>query len=70
MMPFPFDGLPTGLAEYLDEAVAIGTLAAAPRVDELLHLDLVRDAYAELAAREALGSELARVQDLARRLGY
>lgn len=69
-MPFPFDGLPTGLDQYLEEAVSLGTLDSAPDVEQLCKLDVTRAAYAELSTRDDVREDLERARVLASRMGY
>jgi NitT/TauT family transport system substrate-binding protein len=69
-MPFPYDGLPTGIEQYLHEAVSLGVLEEAPPVEELCRLDLARAAFAELSQRDELQADLQRAKDVRARLGY
>jgi hypothetical protein len=69
-MPFPIDGLPTGLEQYFQESVALGTLDAVPDVAQLCKLELSRAAFAELSARDDVREDLERARALAARLGY
>ncbi len=69
-LPFPFNGLPTALGEYLQEAVEVGVLEEMPDVERLCDLSLVRQGFAELAARADLQPELGQVKQVVERLGY
>jgi ABC-type nitrate/sulfonate/bicarbonate transport system substrate-binding protein len=70
MMPFPIDGLPTGLDRYLDEAVTIGVLEKSIPAESLLALEPARAAFAELNAREDVRPDLERAREVSGRLGY
>lgn len=70
MMPFPIDGLPTGLEQYLEEAAVLGNVDGHVDVTSIARLDLAREAFAELAGREELRSDLERARQLVSRLGY
>lgn len=70
MMPFPFDGIPTGLEQYLDEQVYTGRLGSKVKADDLVRLDVAREAFAELSSREDLRSDLARAKQVAAKYGY
>ncbi|MBV8086658.1 MAG: ABC transporter substrate-binding protein [Chloroflexi bacterium] len=70
MMPFPFDGLPSGLEAYLEEAVALGILDKYSPPEELCSLDLTKAAFAELEQRQDVQGDLARAKEVAARLGY
>jgi hypothetical protein len=70
MMPFPYDGLPTGIEQYLHEAASLGVLEEAPPVEELCRLDLARAAFAELSQRDELQADLEAARELKARLGY
>ena len=69
-MPFPIDGNATGFEKYLMEAVSIGTLPEYIAPAEITRLEFAREAFEDLATRPELGSDLARVQQVATRLGY
>lgn len=69
-MPFPFDGLPTGLERYFDEAVSMGVLDTQPAVEQTCRLELARAAFAELAERADPLPDLERAKAVAARLGY
>jgi ABC-type nitrate/sulfonate/bicarbonate transport system substrate-binding protein len=69
-MPFPYDGVPTGLQQYLDEAHGLGVLEAPMDEQGIVRLELVREAFDELEARDNLRSELARAKAVVARLGY
>lgn len=69
-MPFPYNGLPTGLEQYFEEAVSLGVLDKQPDVERTCRLELARAAFAELAEREELRPDLERARAVAARLGY
>ena len=69
-LPFPYDGVPTGLGEYYQEAVEVGVLDEVPALEKVTYLSLVREAYAELSAKEALKPDLERMKQVVARLGY
>ncbi len=69
-LPFPFNGVPTGLGVYLQEAFEVGVLDEPADVEKITHLALVQEAYAELSAKPELQPELERAQQLVARLGY
>jgi hypothetical protein len=71
-LPFPIDGLPSGFDEYARQAVAVGELDEedARALEASLCLDLTREAFAELAARPDLQSDLQRVREVVGRVGF
>lgn len=70
MMPFPIDGLPTGLEGYLKEAVAIGAIDDYVEPSKISQLDMAKDAYAELSGRAELKGDLDRAKKVAAKYGY
>ena len=69
-LPFPYDGVPTNLEGYLQEAVEVGVLDEPPDMEKLGQLKLVQEGFKELEAREDLKEDLQRIKNLAGRLGY
>ena len=71
-MPFPYDGLATGLAQYCQEWVELGELepSDAANLEKVVSLDLARDAFRDLASRPELKPDLERAKALSARLGY
>ena len=70
-MPFPLDGLPTGFEDLLSEEDKAGDLNyEVPAIKDVLALDLVKEAYAELMQRPELKPEFDRVSKIAQRLEY
>ncbi len=69
-LPFPYNGLPTNLAGYLQEAVEVGVLDEPPDMERIGQLKLVQDGFKELAARGDLKEDLERIKGLVSRLGY
>ncbi|HTE84836.1 MAG TPA: ABC transporter substrate-binding protein [Dehalococcoidia bacterium] len=69
-MPFPYDGLATGLGQYLDEAVSIGLLDDRADLEDISRLDLARAAFHELESRDELRPALDRAKEVAARIGY
>lgn len=71
-LPFPYDGLPTGMADYVQEWVELGELETqeAANLEKVVSLDLARQAFKELAARPELQPELERAKEVAAHLGY
>ena len=70
-MPFPIDGLPTGFEDLLEEEKASGALNYdVPPIRDVCALDLVKEAFNELKARDELKLELERARTIASRYGY
>jgi hypothetical protein len=69
-MPFPVDGLPTGLDQYLEEARVMGSVGGAVDLSDIARLDLAEAAYAELNARPDVLDDRARVDQVISRIGY
>ena len=71
-MPFPIDGIPTGLEEYLQSMVDVGELDAedARYLEESLALDVAREAFRDLESREELAPALNRAREVVQRVGY
>jgi ABC-type nitrate/sulfonate/bicarbonate transport system substrate-binding protein len=70
MMPFPIDGLPTGLEQYLDEATVIGAIDAPIEPSKISQLDLAKEAFVELRERSDLKSDLERARQVVGKYGY
>jgi ABC-type nitrate/sulfonate/bicarbonate transport system substrate-binding protein len=70
MMPFPIDGLPTGLEQYLKEAVVIGAIDDYVEPNKISQLDLATGAYGELQARSELKGDLERAKQVVAKYGY
>ena len=69
--PFPIDGLPSGFEALLEEEREAGQLNyEVPPIREVCALDLVREAFRELTAREELKPEFERAQAVMQRFGY
>ena len=69
-LPFPYDGMPTNLEGYLQEAVEVGVLNEPPDMEKIGQLKLVQQGFKELSAREDLKEDLERIKSLVGRLGY
>ena len=70
-MPFPIDGLATGMEDMLREEALIGGLNfEVPAIDEVCAQDLVTEAFKELRRRKELDAEYQRVHAVAERCGY
>jgi ABC-type nitrate/sulfonate/bicarbonate transport system substrate-binding protein len=70
-MPFPIDGLPTGLEDMLRDEEASGELDFdVPPISEVCALDLCKEAFAELLADPVTRAEYERTLPLVERLGY
>jgi len=70
-MPFPIDGLATGLEQMLEDEERIGGLGCeVPPVKDVCAQDLVQEAFKELRARKELEPEYGRVKAVAERWGY
>jgi hypothetical protein len=70
-MPFPIDGLATGLEQMLEDEERIGGLGCeVPPVKDVCAQDLVQEAFKELRARKELQPEYQRVKTVAERWGY
>jgi hypothetical protein len=70
--PFPMDGLPSleGLQAMLDEQKEIGAVGPDYRLESCLQLDLVKEAFAELASRPELKPEIERMKQVKAEYGY
>ena len=70
--PFPIDGsMPAkGLATVVAQEQELGNLPSDFRAEQVLRLEFVRQAQAELAERADLQEELARVQKWVEISGY
>ena len=70
-MPFPIDGLATGIEDMLSEEKKRGELNYdVPAIDDVCAQDLVKEAYNELREREALEQEYQRVNAIAQKWGF
>lgn len=71
-MPFPIDGMITGLEEYVQAWVDSGDLEKedAACLDESLRLDVAQDAFKDLMTRDELKPEYDRAAQVVARLGY
>lgn len=69
-LPFPYDGVPTNLEGYLQEAVEVGVLDGPPDMAKIEQLRLVQEGFKELEARQDLQEDLQRIKKLTARLGY
>jgi hypothetical protein len=70
-MPFPIDGLATGIEQMLEDEERIGGLGCeVPPVKDVCAQDLVAEAYKELRERKELDAEYQRVKAVADRWGY
>lgn len=71
-LPFPYDGLATGLAEYLQESVELELVDAqdAQHLQSIDRQELMKEGYAELSARPELQQELQRAKEVYARIGY
>ena len=69
-LPFPYNGVPTNLEGYLQEAVEVGVLDEPPDMEKLGQLKLVQEGFIELESREDLKEDLKRIKSLVGRLGY
>jgi ABC-type nitrate/sulfonate/bicarbonate transport system substrate-binding protein len=70
-MPFPIDGLATGMEDMLrEEALIDGLNFEVPAIEEVCAQDLVTEAYKELRGRKELDAEYQRVRAVADRCGY
>jgi hypothetical protein len=70
-MPFPLDGLATGMEDMLSEEKKLGELNYnVPPINEVCAQDLVTEAYKELRERKDLEAEYQRVKAVADRWGY
>jgi hypothetical protein len=71
VMPFPIDGLATGIEQMLEDEERIGGLDfKVPPVKEVCAQDLVQEAFKELRARKELDAEYQRVKAISERWGY
>ena len=71
VMPFPIDGLATGIEQMLEEEERIGGLDyKVPPVKEVCAQDLVQEAFKELRARKELDAEYQRVKAISEHWGY
>jgi hypothetical protein len=69
-MPFPYDGLATGLGQYLDEATTLGIVEGRVDLEDISRQDLTRSAFQELESRTELRQDLARAKEVCARIGY
>jgi hypothetical protein len=69
-LPFPYNGAPTNLEGYLQEAVEVGVLDGPPDMEKLGQLKLVQEGFIELEGRDDLKEDLKRIKSLVGRLGY
>jgi hypothetical protein len=71
-LPFPIDGLPSGFDDYVRQCISTGELDEEDvnALEDSLCLDITREAFAELAARPELQSDLRRVREVAGRVGF
>src|SRR6185503_1479588 len=70
-MPFPIDGLATGIEQMLEDEERIGGLDfKVPPAKEVCAQDLVQEAFKELRARKELDAEYQRVKAISEHWGY
>jgi ABC-type nitrate/sulfonate/bicarbonate transport system substrate-binding protein len=69
-MPFPIDGLPTGLEQYLAEAVSLGVLPSTVDPTDIARTDLAVAAFSELRDRGDILGDFERVTKVVGRVGY
>jgi hypothetical protein len=62
--------LPAVFGQYFDEHAQIGELREVGDYEEILHPDLMREAYCELEERRELQEDVQRATDVAKQLGY
>jgi ABC-type nitrate/sulfonate/bicarbonate transport system substrate-binding protein len=70
MMPFPIDGMATGLHQYLEEAVTIGAIDDYIEPAKISQLELAKDAYEELTKRPELQADLERARQVVAKYGF
>lgn len=71
-LPFPYNGLATGLSDYLQESVEL-ELVDAQDVQQLQIIDrqeLMKEAFAELSGKAELAGDLQRAKEVQARVGY
>jgi ABC-type nitrate/sulfonate/bicarbonate transport system substrate-binding protein len=71
-LPFPYDGLATGLANYLQESVELELVDKKDmqHLESVDRQDLVKEAFEELASRSELRGDLQRAKEVQSRLGF
>ena len=71
-LPFPYDGLATGLSEYLQESIALELIDAqdAQHLQSVDRQELMKEGFAELAGRPELAKDLQRAKEVHARIGY
>lgn len=71
-LPFPYDGLATGLSSYLQESVELELVEAkdAEHLENVDRQELMKEAFEELAGRPELSRELQRAREVHARIGF
>lgn len=71
-LPFPYDGLATGLAEYLQESVELELVDSQDtlQLDNIDRQDIMNEGFAELSSRPELQNDLQRAKEMHARIGY
>jgi hypothetical protein len=71
-LPFPYDGLATGLAEYLRESVELELVDAqdAQHLQSIDRQELMKEGFAEMCSSPELQKELQRAKEVHARIGY
>ncbi len=71
-LPFPYDGLATGLSGYLQESVELELVEAkdAQHLKNVDRQELMKEAFEELAGRPELSGDLQRAKEVHARIGF
>lgn len=69
-MPFPYDGMPTQLENYLKEAVEAGEIDEAPDADSMCDYGPLQEAFSELEGRTDVKEDLERAKEIRARWGF
>ncbi len=71
-LPFPYDGLATWLAGYLQESVELELVEAkdAQHLENVDRQELMKQAFEELSSRPDLSGELQRAKEVHTRIGF
>ncbi len=71
-LPFPYDGLATGLTGYVQEAVELELVENkdAEHLEKVVRQELVKEAFADLAAKPELHADLEKIKEVHARIGF
>lgn len=71
-LPFPYDGLATGLRGYVQEAVELELVETqdAEHLQNVVRQELVKEAFADLAGKPELHADLEKMKEVHARIGF